>query len=46
MCTMENMFTQIVLTAMFGIVLCVVLPEIIFKAVEQLLNFFRKHRNI
>jgi len=43
---MDNMFTQIVLMAMFGIVICVALPELLFKAVRQLFNFIRKHRGI
>jgi len=43
---MKNMFTQIVLTAVFGIGMCVILPECIFKAIERVRNFFRKHKNI
>ena len=43
---MENMFTQIVLTAVFGIGMCVILPEFVFKAVERIRNFLRKHNNI
>lgn len=43
---MGNMFTQMILTAMFGTGICVVLPEFVFKAVERLRHFFRKHRNI
>jgi hypothetical protein len=43
---MGDLFTQIVLMAMFGIGICIILPEFVFKAIEYLLNFFRKHRNI
>jgi hypothetical protein len=43
---MENMFTQIILMAVFGIGMCIVLPEFVFKTIERLCNFFRKHKNI
>jgi hypothetical protein len=43
---MEQVFTQTVLTAMAGILMCVALPELVYAVVKKLRNFFRKHRTI